>query len=55
MSGARLTFDDGVAQFRQWTHRIIADGQAAELIERVRGLAAVEDMAALVRATAART
>ena len=53
--GNPLTFDDGVAKFRQWTRRIIPDDQSTELIERVRGLTEIEDMATLVRATAART
>ena len=53
--GNPLTFDDGVAKFRQWTRRIIPDDQSTELIERVRGLTQIEDMATLVRATAART
>jgi len=50
-----FTFDDGIAKFRQWTRRIIPDEQSATLIESVRGLTAVKDMATLVRATAART
>jgi 2-methylcitrate dehydratase PrpD len=53
--GNPFTFDDGVAKFRQWTGRIIPADQSAELIERVRGLAAARDMADVVRATAART
>ncbi len=48
------TFEDGVAKFRQWTHRIIGEKQSAELIEGVRGLTQISDMAVLVRATAAR-
>jgi 2-methylcitrate dehydratase PrpD len=50
-----FTFEDGIAKFRQWTRRLIPDEQSAELIEGVRGLTAVKDMATLVRATAART
>jgi hypothetical protein len=53
--GNLFTFDDGIAKFRQWTRRVIPDDQSTELIERVRGLTEVEDMATLVRATAART
>jgi hypothetical protein len=50
-----FTFEDGVAKFRQWTRRIISEGQSSELIESVRGLTEVKDMATVVRATAART
>ena len=49
-----FTFDDGIAKFRQWTRRIIPDGQSTELIESVRGLTEVKDMATVVRALAAR-
>jgi 2-methylcitrate dehydratase PrpD len=52
--GSRFTFDDGIAKFRQWTRRVIPEEQSSELIERVRGLIAVEDMATVVRSTAAR-
>ena len=48
-----FTFDDGIAKFRQWTRRIIPDGQSSELIESVRRLTEVKDMATVVRATAA--
>jgi len=51
----RFTFDDGVAKFRLWTRRIIPEDQSAELIESVRALTRVQDVATLVRATAART
>lgn len=50
----RYTFDDGVEKFRRWTRRIIGDKQATELIEGVRGLAKIPDMAVLARAMAAR-
>jgi 2-methylcitrate dehydratase PrpD len=50
-----FTFDDGIAKFRQWTRRIIPEEQSSELIESVRGLTEVKDMATVVRATAART
>jgi 2-methylcitrate dehydratase PrpD len=50
-----FTFDDGIAKFRQWTRRIIPEEQSSELIESVRGLAEVKDVATVVRATAART
>ena len=50
-----FTFDDGIAKFRQWTRRIIPEEQSSELIESVRGLAEVKDMATVLRATAART
>jgi 2-methylcitrate dehydratase PrpD len=50
-----FTFDDGIAKFRQWTRRIIPEGQASELIESVRTLTEIKDMATVVRATAART
>jgi 2-methylcitrate dehydratase PrpD len=46
-----FTFDDGIAKFRQWTRRIIPDGQASELVESVRRLTEVKDMATVVRAT----
>jgi 2-methylcitrate dehydratase PrpD len=49
-----FTFDAAIAKFRQWTRRIIPDEQSAELIESVRDLTAVRDMATVVRATAAR-
>jgi 2-methylcitrate dehydratase PrpD len=50
-----FTFEDGIAKFRQWTRSIIPEEQSTELIENVRGLTEVKDMAAVVRATAART
>ena len=50
-----FTFDDGIAKFRQWTTRIISEEQSSELIESVRRLTEVKDMATVVRATAART
>jgi 2-methylcitrate dehydratase PrpD len=50
-----FTFEDGIAKFRQWTRRIIPEQQSTELIESVRGLTEVKDMATVVRATAART
>ena len=50
-----FTFDDGIAKFRRWTRRIITEEQSSELIESVRGLTEVKDMATVVRATAART
>ena len=50
-----FTFDDAIAKFRHWTRRIIPTDQATELIETVRELTDVKDMATLVRATAART
>jgi 2-methylcitrate dehydratase PrpD len=50
-----FTFDDGIAKFHQWTRRIIPEEQSRELIESVRGLTEVKDMATVVRATAART
>jgi 2-methylcitrate dehydratase PrpD len=50
-----FTFNDGIAKFRQWTRRIIPEEQSSELIESVRGLTEVKDMATVVRATAART
>jgi 2-methylcitrate dehydratase PrpD len=50
-----FTFDDGIVKFRQWTRRIIPEDQSSELIESVRRLTEVKDMATLVRATAART
>ncbi|HTF43744.1 MAG TPA: MmgE/PrpD family protein [Terriglobales bacterium] len=53
--GNPFTFDDGIAKFRQWTRRIIPERQSLELIESVRGLEEVRDMAAVVRATAARS
>jgi hypothetical protein len=53
--GNAFAFDDGIATFRLWTRRIIPEEQSSELIERVRGLTAVKDMAIVVRATAART
>jgi 2-methylcitrate dehydratase PrpD len=53
--GNPFTFDDGIAKFRQWTRRLIPTGQSEELIESVRRLTEVKDMATLVRATAART
>jgi 2-methylcitrate dehydratase PrpD len=53
--GNPFTFEDGIAKFRQWTRRIIPEEQSTELIESVRGLTEVKDMAAVVRATAART
>jgi len=46
-----FTFEDGVVKFRQWTRRIIPDEQSSELIERVRRLEQVKDMATVVRAT----
>jgi hypothetical protein len=49
-----FTFDDGIAKFRQWTRRIIPGHQSSELIESVRGLTEIKDMATVVRATAAR-
>jgi 2-methylcitrate dehydratase PrpD len=49
-----FTFEDSVAKFRQWTRRIISEEQSSELIEGVRRLPEVKDMATLVRATAAR-
>jgi len=52
--GDAFTFDDGIAKFRHWTRRVIPDDQSTELIEHVRTLTEVEDMATLVRATAAR-
>jgi 2-methylcitrate dehydratase PrpD len=48
-----FTFDDGVAKFRQWTRRIIPDEQSSAVIESVRRLTEVRDMATVVRATAA--
>ena len=53
-SKSPFTFDDAAAKFRQWTKRIIPDDQGTELIETVRALTEVKDMATLVRATAAR-
>jgi 2-methylcitrate dehydratase PrpD len=50
-----FTFDDGIAKFRQWTRRIIPDTQSSQLIESIRGLAEIKDMATVARATAART
>jgi hypothetical protein len=50
-----FTFNDGIAKFRQRTRRIITEEQSSELIESVRGLTEVKDMATVVRATAART
>lgn len=50
----RYTFEDGAEKFRRWTHRVITERHATELIEGVRGLSKVPDMAALVRAMAAR-
>jgi 2-methylcitrate dehydratase PrpD len=46
-----FTFEDGIAKFRQWTRRIIPDEQSSELIESVRRLADVKDIATLARAT----
>jgi 2-methylcitrate dehydratase PrpD len=48
-----FTFDDGIAKFRQWTKRIIPDEQSSRLIESVRRLHEVKDMATVVRSTAA--
>ena len=50
-----FTFDDGIVKFRQWTRRIIPEEQSSEIIEGIRGLTGVKDMAVVVRATAART
>jgi len=50
-----FTFDDAIAKFRQWTKRIIPEKQSSELIESVRGLTEIKDMATLVRATASRS
>jgi 2-methylcitrate dehydratase PrpD len=48
-----FTFEDGIAKFRQWTRRIISEDQSSELIESVRGLTEVKDMA--TRTTADRS
>jgi hypothetical protein len=50
-----FTFDDAIAKFRRWTKRIIPEKQSSELIESVRGLTEIKDMATLVRATASRS
>ena len=50
----RYTWDDGAEKFRRWTRRIIDDKQTKTLLDAVRGLDEIPDMAVVVRTMAAR-
>ena len=45
-----FTWDDGVAKFHRFTRSILSDRRAAELIEAVRGITEISDMAPVVEA-----
>jgi len=49
------TFDECEEKFRRWTKRVIGEKQQTEIVNYIRGLVDVKDMAAVVKATAART
>ena len=48
-----FTWDNGVAKSDQFTGRILSDRRAAELIEAVRGITEIFDMATVARMTGA--